>query len=282
MKNVLWFARTSLLLDWRFLIVSSWSIFKKINFIILKYLLIIKHFVVPFTLGRSYTKFSGETIYYDSKFGVAGYQRTLTTHQKLIRCATNVNDISVIVDIGANVGYFSKLCQQMFPHALIYAIEPIEQIYHCLVKNFAESSGDVKAFQMALSDKQGKAKMRFNPDSSAISQISETGEVDVEVETLDNFSDRNKIDYIDILKIDTETFEAHVLRGARNILKNVRYLFIEVTMRDNPNYTLSSLMRLLHSDDYDFQLVSFRNYADVDEGEMPTMDVLLENLKYKK
>jgi hypothetical protein len=41
----------------------------------------------------------------------------------------------VIADIGANVGFFSKLCALYFPHAQIYAYEPGPNSFKWLKKN---------------------------------------------------------------------------------------------------------------------------------------------------
>jgi hypothetical protein len=101
----------------------------------------------------------------------------------------------------------------------------------------------------------------------------------VAVDTLDAFAERRGLGTIDLLKIDTETFEAHVLRGARRTLARTRHLFLEITLEDNPNYTAASLLGLLVGEGYDFQLVGFRNFADAGEGVMPVMDSLFVNTK---
>jgi FkbM family methyltransferase len=277
MKKAIWFIKNSLVLDFKFLEVSKWDFIKKIDFLIAKYCLIAKHFFKNFELGSSHVIFSREKIYYDSKFGLAGYQSMLSRHQKLIQLV-GITDAKTILDIGANVGFFSKLCRDLFPESVIYAIEPVPQIFKCLQLNFKNDS-KTKCFNIGFSDFSGKARMKFYENDSAISAIDNDGNIEVKIETLDNFAMQNEIAKIDILKIDTETFEAHVLRGGLHTLSLVKYLFIEITMENNPNYTMSSLMKLLSGDNYDFQLVGFRNYGDVSEGRMPIMDALLVNNK---
>lgn len=49
--NIFWFIKQSIVLDFKFLEVSDWNILKKINFLILKYFLISKHFFKKFELG---------------------------------------------------------------------------------------------------------------------------------------------------------------------------------------------------------------------------------------
>lgn len=277
MKTALWFIKQSLLLDIRFLVVSRWGIMKKIEFLLKKYWLIFKHYYRRFVLGKSSIRLFGTEVYYDSQFGLAGYQRTLTTHQHLLRIA-HVNDAQVIVDIGANVGFFSKLCRELFPDALMYAMEPVPQIYDCLRKNF-ENDQKTYLFDVAVSDRTGEAKMNFDSNLSSISHFSEQGNINVKTITLDDFVMERGIQMIDVLKIDVETFEAHVLRGASRALAMTKFLFIEVTMENNRNYTISSLLKMLSTDAHDYQLVGFRNYADTGEGEMPTMDAVFRNIK---
>jgi len=81
------------------------------------------------------------------------------------------------------------------------------------------------------------------------------------------------------LKIDTETFEAHVLRGARKMLSKTKYLFLEISLRDHHNYTISSLLSLLNSETFEYQLVAYRNYSNKAEGKIEIMDCLFKNIK---
>ena len=278
MENMLfWLIKQSLILDIKFFKVSDWSVFKKINFLILKYFLIFKHFFKNFKLGKDFCWFNKKRIYYNTRFGLAGYQRILSTHQKLIKLA-GIDNIRTVIDIGANVGFFSKLCRDLFPKSKIFSFEPIPKTFQCLKNNFKDDI-NTKVFNLAISDFNDKAKMSFNEQHSAVSQISDKGSVDVNVRKLDDIIKENNIDCIDILKIDTETFEAHVLLGGYESLSKTKYLFIEISMEDNNNYTISSLLKLLSTENYDFQLVGFRNYADKGEGEMPIMDALFKNIK---
>jgi hypothetical protein len=105
MKNIAWFVKQSILLDFKFFKVSDWNFFKKINFLILKYFLIFKHFLKKFELGKDFCWFDSKKIYYDSRYGLAGYQSILSRHQNLIKLA-GIHNPTIIIDIGANVGFF--------------------------------------------------------------------------------------------------------------------------------------------------------------------------------
>jgi FkbM family methyltransferase len=55
----------------------------------------------------------------------------------------------------------------------------------------------------------------------------------VECQTLDDFSKKNKINKIDVLKFDTEGNELNILKGAKKILKNTGIVYFEILSRKN-------------------------------------------------
>lgn len=279
MKNIYWFIKQSLILDYRLLIVSRWSLSKKIQFYITKYFLLLLRPFKKFRLGDDYANLYGEKIYYDSPYGIAGYQSMLTRQQYLLSL-TGVKNLSLIVDIGANVGYFSKLIRELYPFSTIYSIEPVPETYKCLKLNFVNDK-KTKAVNIALSDNEGIAKMTFNPNQPSISHFDNKGKKEVIVDTLDKFVIKNKIKTIDLLKIDVEGFENLVLKGATKILAKTKYLFVEINIENNQNYTFSSLMSQLYSSEFNFQLIGFRNFDDTSIGKMPVMDCLLQNIKFR-
>jgi|TARA_B100000586_G_C20032365_1_gene393858 FkbM family methyltransferase len=52
--------------------------------------------------------------------------------------------------------------------------------------------------------------------------------LEVKVNTLDNYCQKNQINDIDVLKIDTEGSEMEILEGAKNILKSTNIILVEV------------------------------------------------------
>jgi len=279
LKEMYWLFRQSFRLDIKLFQVSDWHFSFKLQFLLIKYLVIIKHFFIKFRLGRDNVEINNRKIFYDTKYGVAGLEATLTRHRHLLKIA-KVDKVKNIIDIGANVGYFTILAKEMYPLSKIFCFEPIAQTYECLVKNTYYYT-NISTFNVAISNKKGYAKMLFDEYNSAISAINRGGNIRVATNTLDNIIQNENISTIDILKIDTESFEENVLLGARKALEKTRYLFIEITIANNSNYSISSLMSLLYSSKFNFQLVAYRNFGDTDEGEMPAMDCLLKNLNYK-
>jgi len=232
--------------------------------------------IKPFELGRDYVDFGNNKIYYDSNLGLSDYQSILVRHQDWAHIG-KMSKVNTVIDVGANVGFFSLLMRDMFPKSTIYAIEPIPRIAEALRNNFVNDPNTTQHL-LAISDSAGIVKLAFDESVSGKSTISQKGRIEARTQTLDEFARKNNIHRVDVLKIDAETFEAHVLRRGTATLQQTRYLFIEITIKDNPNYTLSSIMKLLYGDGYDFQLIAMRNYADKSDGEAPVLDCLMKNV----
>jgi len=267
----------SLLLDHQLIKTKIWPFFMNINFILIKYYLIIKHLLKKFVLGKNYIIFFKQKIFYDSRFGLAGYQRQIVSNGYPIKLLCG-NNIKTIIDIGANVGFFSLIMNYLYPKAKIYSYEPIPLIYKCLQNNFKKNT-QVKTYNFALSNKSGHAKMTFNENTNALSKISNRGNVMVNITTLDKIIYKNKIAVIDILKIDTEGFEDFILEGGHKALSITKYLLIEVSLTKDIKYTLTSLISKLYSKKFNFQLIYYRNFENKSEGETHNFDFLMKNVE---
>ena len=140
------------------------------------------------------------------------------------------NESPVFFDVGANVGNYSASLLSHFPNAVIHAFEPHPRNYSYLKDN--ESSNRLKCYNVALGDSCGELTLydRKDRDGSPHSSLHEAViseihkqdivEFTVAVETLDNFIEKEKVTYIDFLKIDTEGNELAVLQGASKLLEN--------------------------------------------------------------
>jgi len=271
----------SLYLDYFLLTDGLLSFPNKIEFIFKKYFLIFKHFFVKFKFGNSKIKLFNQDYYYDSHFGLGSLQGIVTRHKFLLSfIKLNNKEIKTIIDIGANIGNFSILSNLLYSKSKIYSFEPIKKTYSILEKNLINRK-NINLFNKAVGENTGVQKMSFDESSSGLSRFSDKGS-EVNVVSLDDFIQENKINSIDILKIDTETFESSVLKGAKKSLSKTKYLCIEITLENNPNYTISSLFSLLKGEGYDFQLVSYRNASGKSEGEIAWMDALLVNKELLK
>ena len=134
---------------------------------------------------------------------------------------------SVCIDAGANIGILS-MYMSLFTKAKIYAFEPVPDTYGTLVVNVDANHLNVYPFCLALGDKTGKANILFDSkkNGGASFEYATTNPNDVEMEidviTLDEFVEREKITKLDLLKMDVEGFEELILRGGKKTLETLK------------------------------------------------------------
>jgi FkbM family methyltransferase len=144
------------------------------------------------------------------------------------RCydAIDLDRPQCVVDVGANIGAFS-LYQAMVKNAeQVIAFEPSPQTFTRLAKNI-EINGlrNVRLVNAAVGDKRGVLSFSEDP-MPVLCRVSESGRLKVPGVTLDD--ELRDVPSIDILKIDTEGYETHVLRGASETLKKTKRIAFEL------------------------------------------------------
>jgi FkbM family methyltransferase len=138
----------------------------------------------------------------------------------------------VFVDVGANFGVYTLVASQLAGAAgKVIAIEPTAQSFATLRQNIALNRfANVRAFQVALTQKRGKAWLYhgWDPVGNSLGMDPLGGEEgeEVQTESLDDLLEENSIDRVDAIKIDVEGAEELVLRGARRTLITSRPVVI--------------------------------------------------------
>jgi FkbM family methyltransferase len=146
-----------------------------------------------------------------------------------------------ILDIGANIGYFSILVSYLSP-AKILAVEPLCEAYAWLFYNTLYIN-NMRTIKLIVAGKDNEIKRIYNPgpdmnvDYTHASNIfnEEKGEI---VETislktlLTKFEDNNDV----VIKIDTEGAEYDILLNTSfEDMIRVSTIYIEIHSRMNPN-----------------------------------------------
>lgn len=160
----------------------------------------------------------------------------------------NTEPLHVVFDIGANRGQTVARFRREFPKATIYAFEPGIPAFSKLKAGTANDS-KTKSFNLALGEYDGCATLHENannvtnsllPNSCRIAQFAPPEMVAPEKETtvplmrLDTFCANESICCIDLLKIDAQGYERHILEGAGSLLSpaTIRGLLLEVLFVD--------------------------------------------------
>lgn len=157
----------------------------------------------------------------------------------------------VIFDVGANQGQSIKKYKKLYNDARIHSFEPQAKEVEILKKKY---ENDQKLFLncVAVGEKQGTLDFNINVESSHSSfknLIPNTTwikkrslrekiksekytieKIPTRIITLDDYAKKNKVNNIDILKIDTQGYEDKVLQGAQELLKNKKIKLIKLEM----------------------------------------------------
>lgn len=172
---------------------------------------------------------------------------------------------AVTFDVGAYVGFFTLLAAHANPQGQVFAFEPMSKIYERFQNHIKLNDlQNVEAILGAVGDKEGEAEFFHQegldlPTSSSLSyEFMKTAEslvsTKVKVFQLDKFVQEKGIEKVDLIKIDTETTEPDVLRGAMNLLrKNQPDIFCEVLKGRAEGRKLKEILQPLG---YEFYLLT--------------------------
>lgn len=162
-----------------------------------------------------------------------------------------VTSDTVFLDIGANVGYFTIALGNRLKHGgQVYAFEPHAGLAGLIERSVHLNSLEpvVKICQVAVSDEEGTLDL-FYPDDhlgrgTASRHIDAPGtHVSVRACTLDSLLPSDLA--VDLVKIDVEGHELHVLRGMINVLRRsprVKILFEKLDEGNDDNEAIAALL----------------------------------------
>lgn len=164
----------------------------------------------------------------------------------------------VIADIGACEAEDSIRYSRLFPHASIYAFEPLPSNIQIAKKNLQTYGlNHIELLEKAISDKNGTARLFVsegrpvgagnanwdwgNKSSSLLEPERHTEfadfikferTIDVDTITLDDFCTQARIRAIDFIHLDVQGAEMMVLKGAANTIGTVKAIWLEVSTID--------------------------------------------------
>jgi FkbM family methyltransferase len=163
------------------------------------------------------------------------------------------------LDIGANIGNHSVRFSQIFRQ--VYAFEPHPRNYLLLKANSMLRS-NINTIETALGSRHSRANMSFNMENMGQSSIAKrVGDynIEVEIDTLDNFVHKHDIDDIALIKLDVEGHEEDVLKGAFETLNNQKPIVVMECLPDDIVNGSSSSIKMLQS-------MGYRSFYSIEEA----------------
>ncbi len=134
---------------------------------------------------------------------------------------------STVIDLGANRGEFSCYIANQFG-SLVYAVEPVPDLFNQIPEN-----PKIQKINCGIAAQSGVYKLNLSPQSCATiypNHNSEAGDkiLDVHCLALEEFIKNNKIQRVDLIKVDIEGAEIKVLEGLKpNVLLKVNQMTVE-------------------------------------------------------
>lgn len=204
-------------------------------------------------------------------------------HRVYLSNGITLRDGACVFDVGGNIGLFTVYLHQTFRDLTTYTFEPAPPLFEILRYNTARHGGRCKLFPCGISDRFGTATLTFYPYSSGMSSFYGNQEeekevlrtvlenqsgagyegVDTVLRMSDEFLDarftsesfdcplvplseiirQEKVEAIDLLKIDVQKSEVDVLRGiAPEDWPKIRQIAMEVHDLDGQLGLVRSLL----------------------------------------
>lgn len=214
-----------------------------------------------------------------SIFLLGAFERsTVNALQKLARPG------SVVFDIGANVGAHTLgLARSVGPAGRVFAFEPADFAFEKLKRNLAlnpELESRTSAHQILLASTLSAALpekiyaswplLASEPVHPKLrGRLLTTS--NARVDSLDQFSEREHLSRLDLIKIDVDGHEVPVLKGgAKTLARFQPTLLMEMSpyVQDEQEHGFDALVSLLHDDGYSVEDASTGKRLPLQAGEL--------------
>ncbi len=139
------------------------------------------------------------------------------------KLASSAGEGAVILDVGANMGMYSKACLEAFSLPVIYAFEPQQSTFKLLKEKL---EGEVRLVDKGVSDRASSGVLYAVEGNNTLSSLSprkhprhhwEKRET-IETISLDEFAREENLASIYLIKLDIEGWELAALKGASGLL----------------------------------------------------------------
>lgn len=165
------------------------------------------------------------------KHGVSMYGRTAyqgAKQKRTIDLCRKLGRLGVAVDVGAHIGTWSyNLCQHF---RQVIAFEPVAEHRECFVMNMDPKLSNWMLHECALGANEGMIEMKVEAGNSGNSSVKPNTIGDIPLRMLDGMIPASEM--VDLIKIDTEGFEAQVIAGGRATIERCRPVIIAEQKRD--------------------------------------------------
>lgn len=198
------------------------------------------------------------------------------------------SQVSIVIDVGANVGQFGLDMRRYGFKGQLISYEPVSQTYEIL-SNTAARHRPWKAIQLGLGAsvgtqvinvsgnaglsssilKMGTLHLENFPDSATVSQQT------IQVSTIDSQLNSLGLRPQEImLKLDVQGFEAEVLKGASRSLSEIPLCYLEVSIAPLYEGEISFLPILVELSKFGHEVIDVFRGIETNDGRLLQLDIL--------
>jgi len=144
-----------------------------------------------------------------------------------------IKDGDVIVDIGANIGYYAlQEARLVGDNGKVYAIEPVPENVELLKKNIELNNySNIEVFQLAVGAVNKTDYVYVSDCRNTASMIKTQASIDkvpVQVTTLDKFLENKPLP--NLIRMDVEGYEVEIVKGITKLLESNKPLKLIVEL----------------------------------------------------
>ncbi len=211
-----------------------------------------------------------------------GFSNNFEVLAKLINKTENIN----VFDVGANEGRWIDSVNEFFKKPNIHAFEPSEKEFQILKEKYSEER-NIVLNNFALGEMEDEQYFNINykgglnsfydvnqntnwfrrqqNNKKVFNENFTLKKQKVSINTIDNYLISKNIEFIDIVKIDTQGYEPKVLEGALNALKSkkIQTILAEIIISDiyKSNVSFFELEKNLINNGY--KLISLDDHGNL-------------------
>ena len=211
-----------------------------------------------------------------------GFSNNFEVLAKLINKTENIN----IFDVGANEGRWIDSVNEFFKKPNIHAFEPSEKEFQILKEKYSEERNIVlNNFALGEMEDEQYFNINYKGGLNSFYDVNQNTnwfrrqqnnkkvfdenftlkKQKVSINTIDNYLISKNIEFIDIVKIDTQGYEPKVLEGALNALKSkkIQTILAEIIISDiyKSNVSFFELEKNLINNGY--KLISLDDHGNL-------------------
>lgn len=159
-----------------------------------------------------------------------GYKRFVEAGA-VARLRRHVAPGSTVIDVGANIGYFTRaFAEWVGPEGRVLAVEPEPRNVASLRRRLRKAGldGRVEVLEGVAAERSGAFRLAVNPTHPGDHKLSEDG-VEVQGWSIDDLIDQRPGRRVSFIKIDVQGAEDQVIAGAERLLaRDLPTLLVEI------------------------------------------------------